>query len=280
MGYSHMNLVFPQWQGSWPDSSTYNGAQDLVARYLENTPYTQVKVSTDPHCEIEKNIYGYPVISRQLSEAKALIEQAQPDTLFTIGGGCDADVTSIAYMNRKLAGNLTVLWLDAHADLNLPVTSASKLFFGMPVRTLIGEGDTEIIRLLDSKLAPSQVIQLGVRDIDPPEKEYIASACIRELTVSEVEQDISSVISAIRENGRDNLYIHLDLDVLEPALFPYVPLPAPAGLAPETLRKLLRRLRAEFHIPGIGLFEYMPSPEPGMALLEEIFAMGKALKQR
>ena len=278
MTRKHLNLVFPQWQGSWPDSSTYHGALDMIRRYFDDTAYELIPVSPVDEGVAKHNIAAYQAVYDQLAFAKEVIDNAAPDTLFSIGGGCDADVTSIAYMNRKLGGNLVVLWLDAHADLNIPETSASKLLYGMPVRTLIGEGDPALIRLLGTKLLPEQVIQLGVRDIDPPEKEYLDHGRVRGFTVEEIENDLAPVVAAIRSRGRDNLYIHIDLDVLEPALFPYVPLPSAGGLSPETLTRLLRRLAAAFYIPGIGLYEYMPSPEPRVPLLEEIMAMGKTLR--
>ena len=278
MSGKHLNLVFPQWQGSWPDRSTYDGAMDILSRFFTDLPHTLVPVAVEGTGRIENDIADYRAILGQLERAKSLIEEAAPDTLFSIGGGCDADVTSIAYLNRKLKGNLTLLWLDSHADLNIPETSASKLFFGMPARTLLGDGDPAILRLLGSRLELSQLVQLGVRDIDPPECEYIAAAGIRELSVGEVERDIETVVEAIRATGRDNLYIHIDLDVLEPTLFPHVPLPVADGLAPATLSRLLRRLSVAFPIPGVGLYEYMPSPEPRVSLLEEIVSLGTSIK--
>ncbi|WP_368501527.1 arginase family protein [Phascolarctobacterium sp.] len=57
--------------------------------------------------------------------------------MFSVGGGCDADVPVIAYLNKKYGGKLTVLWLDAHGDLNSPQESQTGLFYGMPARTLL-----------------------------------------------------------------------------------------------------------------------------------------------
>ncbi len=277
MHRKHLNLVFPQWQGSWPDRSTYEGAYDIIARYFTGRPCTVVPVAPEGEGLVENNIADYRAILLQLERAKSMIEQAAPDTLFSIGGGCDADVTSIAYLNRKLKGNLTLLWLDSHADLNIPETSASKLFFGMPVRTLLGEGDPAILHLLDNRLDLSQIVQIGVRDIDPPEREYIDAVRIRELSVEDVERDLEIVIETIRAMGKDNLYIHIDLDVLEPALFPWVPLPVSGGLAPSTMALLLRRLSEEFTIPGVGLYEYMPAAAARVELLEEIVSLGTSL---
>ncbi|MBP7403210.1 MAG: arginase family protein [Clostridia bacterium] len=277
MGGGHLNLVFPQWQGSWPDDRTYPGALDIVDRYLGGVPHTIVPVCAQDAGCVENDIAGYRAILRQLRSARSVIDTAQPDTLFTIGGGCDADVLSIAYLDRLWSGDMALLWIDAHADLNIPVTSATKRFYGMPVRTLIGEGDAEIVRLLGNRLDPARIIQLAVRDVDPPEREYLATAGIRSLSVAEAEQDIDTVVRAVRDAGKSRLYIHIDLDALDPDKFPHVPLPVPEGLDPDTLIRLLRRLLSEFRIPGMGLFEYMPARTPSVPLLGEILPMGLSL---
>ncbi len=65
----------------------------------------------------------------------------------------------------------------------------------------------------------------------------------------------------VKSKGNKNIYVHIDLDVLDPTEFPYVPLPAAGGLKNNTLLELLKRLREEFKIVGLGLLEYSPSRE-------------------
>ena len=108
MTRKHMNLIFPQWQGSWPDSSDYDGALDIIRRYFADVPYERIPVNPVDAGVAIRNITAYQAIYDQLAFARDFIGKSAPDTLFTIGGGCDADVTSIAYMNRKLEGNLAV----------------------------------------------------------------------------------------------------------------------------------------------------------------------------
>ena len=103
-----------------------------------------------------------------------LLTEDAPDRLFTLGGGCDADVPGIVYMNEKYHGELTVLWLDAHGDLNTPGTSSSALFYGMPLRSVMHES---CFGLLENRLPlrATQVIHIGGRDLDTAEEAFLHS---------------------------------------------------------------------------------------------------------
>ena len=66
-----------------------------------------------------------------------------------------------------------MVYLDAHGDLNSPVTSPSKNLHGMPLRAMLGDANPVIRELMASTLDPSQIVMVGTRDCDPPEWEYI-----------------------------------------------------------------------------------------------------------
>lgn len=274
MKQRHLNLLFPQWQGGGQDTSTYHGGCALRDNYLIGVPLAEVEVSTTALSEERQGIIGYQDIYRQLARSRELIDQSQPETIFTIGGGCDADILPVAYLNRKLRGDLTVIWLDAHGDLNTPATSLSKLFYGMPIQVLLGNGDPEIVRLTGSKLRSSQLALLGNRNLDLAERDFINEQQIRVFDVDEIELDVAAVAAQIKAKGHQNIYIHIDLDVLDPAEFPYVPVPAPGGLKTDTLRRLLQTLQHQARIAGLGVFEYYPAGPQKIALLQEIFGLG------
>jgi arginase len=277
MQQSHLNILFPQWQGGGPDLSTYEGAQELKDLYFRDIALSEVDVSAAPVNEIQNNIFGYTALLDQLSRAKAQIAAKQPTSVFTVGGGCDADFTPIAYLNEMTQGQITVLYFDAHGDLNTPESSGSKHFYGMPLRALLGNGDPKIIDLIPRKLTPSQVMILGLRDLDPAEEDYINEHNIRTLTVDDMEQDIEGIIRAVRAKGNQTIYVHVDLDVLDSDEFPYMPLYVPGGLKSNTLLAILRRLNEEFRIAGLGLFEYSPSDRKDNELIREIIQMGCGL---
>ena len=277
MSGKHLNLIYPQWQGGGQDLSPYHGAKEFRELYFNQAAVTEIEVDTTETAEIVNHIYGYQSIINQMQRVRELLKQEAPDTIFTLGGSCDANIPAVACLNHRLAGDMTVLWFDSHGDLNTPCSSPSKYFYGMPLRTLLGDGDDQIVGKLPTKLRPGQVVLAGVRDLDPEEQEYIENRFIPVLTVSDMEQNAEALLDVIRSKGSWNLYIHIDLDVLEPTEFPYVPVPVPDGLAMETLRSLLCALNAEFHVVGLGLMEYKPTGKKRYSLFEEICKIGTGL---
>lgn len=277
MEKSHLNILIPQWQGGGQDLSTYKGGQELKSNYLQGLKLAEVKVSTANVSEVKSNIVGYDEISKQLADAKLEIIKNNPDTIFTIGGGCDSDLASISYLNEKSKDDMVLLYFDAHGDLNTPESSESKYFYGMPVRTLLGDGNEEIINSIFSKLSPSQVLMLGIRDLDKSEIDYIKEQNISLLTVADIEKNIESVIEIVRSKGYKNIYVHIDLDVLDPTEFSYVPLPVSRGLKNNTFIELLKKLNEEFKIIGLGLLEYSPSKDKENKVIQKIVQIGSNL---
>ncbi len=160
----HMNLFFPQWQGAGRTNELMKGAREIREKYLKARNYIEVPVSEEENTKIENDILGYEHIFSQLRQAGSILAAEKPDSIFTVGGGCDVEIPSVSYLNGRLNGDLTVLWLDAHGDLNTPESSPSKCFHGMPLRTLLGDGDRQMVETAFSKLSPSQLVLIGQRD--------------------------------------------------------------------------------------------------------------------
>jgi len=273
----HLNILIPQWQGSGQDLSPYKGGLEIKSHYLSGLDLAEVEIGTENLSEVKNNIAGYDELLKQLLLTKTKIADSDPHTIFTIGGGCDSDIVSISYLNCIAAGDMTLLYFDAHGDLNTPESSGSKNFYGMSLRTLLGDGDAGFLDSLFSTLSPHQVIMLGVRDLDKPEGEYIDRQCVSTLIVDDIEDNIESVVKMVKEKGHEKIYIHIDLDVLDPSEFPFVPVPVPGGLKSDTFIRLLKRLREEFTVAGLGLLEYSPSGRTDNEVIREIVNFGGRL---
>lgn len=275
MKEKHMNLFFPQWQGAGRTKELLTGAWQIRDRYATVKDYLAVPVSEEENKEIENDILGYKYILQQLKQAKAVIAAECPNSIFTVGGGCDVEIVTVSYLNDLFNGDLSVIWIDAHGDLNTPETSPSKCFHGMPLRTLMGDGNAQMIETAFSKPNSSQLVLIGQRDLDLPEQEYIKQNNIEVFEPSRFS--VERIVRAIRSKGSKNLYIHIDLDVLDFDEFPYVMVPAPDGLKTDQLAGLLEELKREFHIAGLSLLEYTSSEEKDIKILSDIIRMGEEL---
>jgi arginase len=173
-----------------------------------------------------------------------------------IGGDCGVELAAIS---RAIAGGTTaVLWLDAHPDLNSPESSPSGAFHGMVVRTLLGDGPEALVPAV--VLPAGRLILAGTRALDDAESEFVEAAGIRMLGVDELTA--SAITAALEASGATSVYVHVDLDVLDPAVIEGIGYPEPFGLSLAHLLDAISAAKAALPLAGAGVTEFAPvSPE-------------------
>ncbi len=267
-------LVNGQWQGG-ADLVTFDGAKEIAKLYLTSLDHVILPVSTDiSDMEVKRNdILGFNVLRRQMQLAHKLLQEHAPDKVFVLGGGCDADVPVIVYLSEKYQSDLTVIWLDAHGDLNTPGESASSLFYGMPLRSVM---DDQCFGLLRNRcpLSISQVIHIGGRDLDEAESAFIKETGMAAYSVQNIRSDSALTHRIIEGIHSEHIYVHLDLDVIDPREFPNTPLPVDDGLSGKEIYDILTA--ASDRLVGLGIYEYVPSGVRN-DLVEKLIRFGTAL---
>lgn len=197
----------------------------------------------DKMAEAARTELGYPealVVERDtLDEQSDAIARGLPQRPLVLGGCCCAHIGAIRGLASR-HGRLAVVWLDAHGDLNTPESSLSGDLWGMALRMAI---DEESVR-------PDDVALVGARDLDPPERAYVA--------MHGIDDDLSRALE-----GADAVYVALDLDVLEPGLLP-VFFPAPRGLGLDDVERLLLEVASRRRVAGLGLTGLAPGADPAI----------------
>src|SRR5262249_508174 len=154
------------------------------------------------------------------------------DHVITVGGDCAVDIAPIAAARARYGDLLTVLWIDAHPDVYSPETLPSGAFHGMVVRALLGDGPAGLTPR--QPLAPHQVIITGERGGRGCGGECLGGKGVRREGVDALDQAFDGL--------RGPVYVHVDLDVLEPTVFGSTCYPEPDGVAPQRLVALLSQL--------------------------------------
>jgi arginase len=103
----------------------------------------------------------------------------------------------------------------------------------MVLRTLLGQGPSQLLPRPEERLSTRQIVLAGVRALDPAELDLIESEGVQALSVKALREP-DQLVSAVVGTGATHIYIHLDLDVLDPEYFTSLSCPEPVGCTPTT----------------------------------------------
>jgi arginase family enzyme len=182
---------------------------------------------------------AYPEVSVVEEDTLAMqtlaVASDLPARPLVLGGCCCCHLGAVEGLAAR-HGRLSVLWLDAHGDLNTPDSSPSGDEWGMPLRMLLERGTIDA----------ADVVLWGARNLDPPEQEFVAAAGIAD--------DPDSLLG-----GDGAVYVALDCDVLAPGELAVFML-EPGGPSLAELERLLSRVRESGKLAGAGFSGLAPDP--------------------
>ncbi|MBC8160585.1 MAG: arginase family protein [Roseiflexaceae bacterium] len=175
-----------------------------------------------------------------------------------IGGDCLTALGTLAGLGQP--EQTAVAWVDAHGDFNTPDSTLSGYLGGMPLACAVGRGLTQLREQV--QLAPVQernVVLLGVRDLDGPEQALLAASEATVLNAIELVQHqakIDGALKLLRAAGQ--LYLHLDIDVLDNTTAPGVDYPAAGGISSKVLHELVASIAASPNLAAVALTAVNP----------------------
>jgi arginase len=159
-------------------------------------------------------------------------------------------------------GDVGVLWVDAHGDINTPATSPSGNVHGMPVAALLGKAQLGSRLGWDSRsVKPERVVLFGTRTLDPGERQTIRDLGIRMFTMSEIDQRgvTTCVLEAIeRLQGPGGIHVSFDIDAVDPLEAPGVGTPWPGGLTYREAHLAMELLAATGMVWSMEVVEVNP----------------------
>ena len=254
-------LVVPQWQGS-PSSRAMqliDGAQ-AIAGDLPRASTTVLDVPMEAGESLGSGIHRLSALQRvrgMNADALDAHDVAAPqEPVLTIGGDCGIALAPIAHAAQRSPG-LAVVWIDAHPDLNTPDSSPSGAFAGMVLRAVLGDGDSGL-SIPAGTIAAERVVVGAARSFDDAELELVSARGIATLTV-EALRDADALADAVEATGADAVYVHVDIDALDPAEVAGNAHPEPFGLTVAELTAAVARLRERVPLAGASLAGYSPA---------------------
>ena len=227
--------------------------QRLGARDLGDIPAAPYRDFVRPPGGIRNEDLVLDHVSRL---ARALA--SSDDFTLVLGGDCSVLLGGLAGLGR--GREVGLVYLDGHTDFNTLETTQTGAVAGMDLALATGRGTTPLARLNGKKplVHDEHVVAVGVRDGGFGEARIRSAA-----TADQILEHLG---------GRD-FFIHLDVDVLDPSLMPFVDSPEPGGLDRAELTSLLIPLVKHPRAIGMEMTIYDPRRDVdgrGAALLAGI----------
>ncbi len=199
-----------------------------------------------------------------------------------LSGNCGISVGTLAGLGAR--GGLGVVWFDAHADFNTPETTTTGFSDGMGVAVAVGHCWKAMASGVPgfSPLPEADVVLVGTRDVEPAEQRRLEESEVAVIEAGSIkDKGVSGALDAALDALRartERVYVHLDLDVLDPEeVGPANGFAAPGGLAPEGVKEALRSIRERFAIAAAGIASYDPTFDPEGKVLDAALGCVQAL---
>jgi arginase len=187
------------------------------------------------------------VLYRSLADIVAADLDPRP---VVIAGDCVSSIGVLAGLQRR-GVDPTLLWFDAHGDFHTWATTQSRFIGGMPLAMIVGRGERTILEAAGCRpLAEERVMLVGARDLDPGEDEAVAESGMTACRVTDL-------LSLDLPDG--DLYVHVDLDVVDPTDMPAQNYPAPGGPSLDEVLRALRRLADTARVAGASFSTWNPA---------------------
>ncbi|MBL7252746.1 arginase family protein [Paractinoplanes lichenicola] len=181
-----------------------------------------------------------------------------------VTGDCLTALGTVAGLQRAGA-DPSVVWFDAHGDVQTPETTTSGYLAGMSLRMLTGHRPELIADRLGLRPIPERrMVLTGARDLDPAEADYLSGAQIRRC-------EVADLTAAGLPDGP--LYVHVDMDVIEPADVPGLRFPTPGGPSAPEVADALRLLVGTGRVASVGIAcSWMPGQGAAAAIGPQLAA--------
>lgn len=203
--------------------------------------------------------------------ADAVATRASDETPLVVLGDCLTALGVLAGLQRR-GCHPRLVWVDAHGDFNTPQTSESGYVGGMPLAMSVGRGDLALPALLGLEpLAETDVALVGARDLDDAESRALRSSAVTLAALA----DLPRVMLGPRP-----VYLHVDIDILDPAEVPAFQFPAPGGTPPGVLIDTLAEATQAANLVAVSIACTWDERLPASAVARDVVRRAVAALSR
>ncbi|HYW97680.1 MAG TPA: arginase family protein [Candidatus Elarobacter sp.] len=219
-----------------PDYLEQGGIQKLLeAQGIQTKPVSATALTAD-----EEKAYGsWNKLALASGDLAKLVSEERRSGYLPVGllANCNGMLGMLSGLQHSGPGakplRVGMVFIDAHGDFNTPETTLSGMLGGMPVAIAAGQCLTRM-RLkagLEPALPTRHIVEMCVRDTDPLEQELLDRSDIQQLTLEDVRTRSANLHREMKRlsEATDVIYVHVDMDALDPREVSGHPLTVPGG---------------------------------------------------
>jgi arginase len=252
-----------------PNTMAGGGIQQLLAGMGTLVRVDEAALTSDEATEYG----GWKKLGMALGHFADIVAKNERDGYFTVGllATCPSMPGLVAGLQHsgptREPIKIGMLWLDAHPDFNTPETTRSGSLGGMPVAVATGRALWRL-RLdahLDPPLSDRYIVMGGVRLVDPLEQQLLNHSKIRRLTVDDLRNMTPAVFAQLDRLSQltDKIYVHIDMDVLDPREVSGHVNKVPNGPSSEQLARLFEEIFKRYPKASAIGFATIPEQDEG-----------------
>jgi arginase len=235
--------------GCGPDRLFEFGLKPLLTRLGHNFVMREITAPDSYLAEIKTAFALCRAVADQ-------VRDCHRDGYFPIvlSGNCNTAVGTISGCGCQNTG---VVWFDAHGESTTPDTTTSGFLDGMGISILTGQCWTTLARTIPgfNPVPGAHILLVGARDIEPDEVTLLDRTGVTRVSGTE---HLGSLLASLALQV-DGVYLHLDLDVLDPTEAIANQWAPPGGLTIECIKEAVKTIQAHTRIKALGIASYDPA---------------------
>jgi len=191
-------------------------------------------------------------LSRKVAE-RVWVQRSQGYFPVVLSGNCNTAVGAVCGCGCRTTG---VVWFDAHGEANTPETTTSGFLDGMAIAILTGQCWHKLAVAIPEfePVTGTRILLVGSRHVEAEESLLLDRIGVTRLAgVDDLESSLKSLAHEV-----DGVYLHVDLDVLDPALAVANQWATPGGLTIEAVTSAAQAIQTHTTIKGLGIASYDP----------------------
>jgi arginase len=189
-----------------------------------------------------------------------------------LGGECTLVAGSLSGA-LSVEPDLTLVYVDAHADFNTLATTLTHYVSGMCLAHVTGRSVAPLLWPGSRKIGEDRVALVGGRQLDAGEKQNLERSRVLHIPFDADDRDPARIVAFAR---RKRIWLHVDVDVVEPREMPAVAFPATRGVPLAALADLVNQLAVLSDVRGFEVCGYDPRQDDGRRLPARIAGLFSA----